>query len=114
MQVNDARRVLRVLTAAFPTYPVGEDTAELYLAMLSNWGDADCAFEAAKRWALTEVRFPKPTELLAAIQEEARERAAANAPAYIEEGAGPVLPPEENARRLAELKAQLPSLLRRA
>lgn len=63
-QLEDARRVLRVLTAAFPTYPVGDDTAELYLAVICNdMPDFGMAMRVVTDWATTQLLFPKPVEL---------------------------------------------------
>lgn len=63
-QLEDARRVLRVLTAAFPTYPVGDDTAELYLAVIANdLPDFAVAMRVVTDWATTQLLFPKPVEL---------------------------------------------------
>lgn len=113
MQLDDARRALRVLTAAFPRYPVSDDTAELYLAMLcQHVRDPDVGVVAAQKVALTALDFPKPTQLLEACQAEARLRVKAQ-PA-IPEDTGRELSPQENAAKVAELKQQLKTLIKRA
>lgn len=64
-QLDDARRVLRVLTAAFPTYPVADDTAELYLAVIaSDMPDFATAMRVVTDWATSQLLFPKPVELV--------------------------------------------------
>lgn len=70
-RLEDARRVLRVLTAAFPTYPVGDDTAELYLALiLKDMPDFGTAMRVAIDWTSTQLLFPKPVELVDAYLAE--------------------------------------------
>lgn len=80
-QLEDARRVLRVLTAAFPTYPVGDDTAELYLAVIAGeLPDFATAMRVVTDWATTQLLFPKPVELTDAyLAETERARKRANA-----------------------------------
>lgn len=84
-QLEDARRVLRVLTAAFPTYPVGDDTAELYLAVICNdMPDFGMAMRVVTDWATTQLLFPKPVELSEAyvamlVREQRRGEAAQRA-----------------------------------
>lgn len=82
-QLEDARRVLRVLTAAFPTYPVGDDTAELYLAVICNdMPDFGMAMRVVTDWATTQLFFPKAVELteqyVAALVREQRRGEAAH------------------------------------
>lgn len=75
MEIGDAHRALRVLAAAFPTYPFGEDTQEIYLAALvTKIGDGDAAFDAARNWVFEQDRFPTVNQLLAACRLEARRR----------------------------------------
>lgn len=63
--LDDARRVLRVLTAAFPTYPVNADTTELYLAVITGeMTDFATAMRVVTDWATGELLFPKPVELV--------------------------------------------------
>lgn len=70
-QLEDARRVLRVLTAAFPTYPVADDTVELYLAVIcADLPDFGMAMRVAQDWATTQLIFPKPVELVEAYNAE--------------------------------------------
>lgn len=76
MQIDDGRRVLQVLTAAFPTYPVADDTAELYLAaMIQSMPDATIAFAVALDWSTSQLLFPKVAELIEAYAEEVTRRA---------------------------------------
>lgn len=76
-----------MLQGAFPQYPnaqgLPEDTAELYLRMLGETNGRGeelrrfCdGMEAAASWVRSEDHFPTITELLEAIQREARKRAA--------------------------------------
>lgn len=110
MDIEHAQRVLRVLTAAHPTYPMGEDTTELYLGALCERADFDVAFAVAKQWVLDgPARFPKVTELVAECQAEARRRAVAEAPRILDEAVAP-----DNLERVRELRAQLAGLVKRA
>ncbi len=64
-RLDDARRVLRVLVAAFPTYPVNDDTTELYLAVIAEeMTDFATAMRVVTDWATGELLFPKPVELV--------------------------------------------------
>lgn len=78
-QLDDARRVLRILTAAYPSYPVGDDTAELYLGVIcADLPDFATASRVALDWSTSELYFPKPVELVErynAEVERARRRA---------------------------------------
>lgn len=77
MQLDDAKRVLRVLTAAFPTYPVDEDTVELYLAaMVNNMPDAGVAFAVVTDWTMERLTFPRVAELIEAYTWEQSARQA--------------------------------------
>lgn len=65
MNETQARRVLRVLTAGFPTYPFESDTAELYeRALIAEVEDGTLALEVAVDWAETRITFPKVAELV--------------------------------------------------
>lgn len=78
-QLEDARRVLRILTAAFPNYPLGDDSVELYLGVIcADLPDFATAMRVATDWATTSLYFPKPVELTEAYNAElakARRRA---------------------------------------
>lgn len=117
MEIADARRVLRILQAAFPAFPdrggLPEDTVELYLGVLvGQVASASVAEAVATEWATTQLYFPKPVELLAACRDEARRRKAAEPVPIL--GEAEPLSTEENARRLAELRESLPALIRKA
>lgn len=112
MDIEQARRCLRILTAAFPTYPVGDDTVELYLARLLPW-DFEVAFYVVQRWAANEVKFPVLRQLHDALRAETNRRAPPALPVD-PEASGRELPPEENAEKLAQLRAVLPTLVKRA
>lgn len=122
MDVEQAWKVLRVLTAAYPTYPVGEDTAELYLAVLTDANRrAEDGMAAVRTWVEEQDHFPRVTELLAAVQAAARKRSAANPPPKILDET--VEPPCDRpgcpcsltgAEAVRELRAQLPKLVKRA
>lgn len=76
MELEAARQVLAVLCAAYPTYPVGEDTAQLYLELLTKQvDDPNVAHAAVETWVISERAFPRPNEMLVACQSEARAQA---------------------------------------
>lgn len=81
MERTDAQRVFHVLTAAFPSTPVEDGTAELYVqALADSVPDAAVAFAVAADWITGRVFFPKVAELLDEISiesERRRKRAAA-------------------------------------
>lgn len=126
MDVKDARKVLRVLSAAYPSFPVGDDTVELYLAVLcGHVADGDVGLAAAERWVITgghapdgeRDRFPTPNQLLEACQAEARRVAASKVDEtkQIPENPGDrQLSKQENAERLRELRKGLGQIGRRA
>lgn len=60
-----------MLCAAYPTYPVSEDTSQLYLEVILDRDAAD-AIVAVRNWIMREPHFPRVSELLAAIRAEAR------------------------------------------
>lgn len=63
-RLEDARRILRVLTAAYPSYPFGDDSVELYLAVIvKEMPDFAIAMRAVTDWATSQLYFPKPVEL---------------------------------------------------
>lgn len=75
MNIEDARGVLRLLTAAYPTYPVADDTAALYLELLvEKVPDPTIGYTAVAEWVTRELVFPKPAELLASCEAEASRR----------------------------------------
>src|SRR4051812_22139994 len=76
MKIEDAHRCLRMLTAAFPTYPVSDETAELYLQMLSNVYDPAVGFAVVADWVEQRLTFPKVAELLDECQNEQKRRLA--------------------------------------
>lgn len=79
MDRADALRVLRVLTAAFPTHPITEDTTELYVrTLIERAPDVATALAVVMDWSTTQLYFPKIAEFVDAYGKEAfaRERAA--------------------------------------
>lgn len=74
MNLPEARAVLELLVAAFPTYPFPEDTAELYLAQLQSpaMPNARIAAQSVQRWVREQQFFPKVSELLDAYHVERR------------------------------------------
>lgn len=92
--MNDvqARRVMRVLTAGFPTYPFESDTAELYeRSLVADVEDGSLALEVAVDWVATRITFPKVAELVDECRAETtrrfrRARAIAVAQAKTREG----------------------------
>jgi hypothetical protein len=71
---EDAGAVLRLLGAAYPTYPVEPDTLELYTRELVRLPDMATLTTAASRWVETEDRYPTVHQLTVAYQAEARWR----------------------------------------
>lgn len=69
MRADDAGQIIRLLSAAYPTYPVGEDTFDLYAEALMP-RDAEAALAAARHWITTQAQFPRINELLAAVRSE--------------------------------------------
>lgn len=76
MQAEEAGQVIRLLCAAYPTYPVGDDTSSLYVEALMS-RDADAALAAARHWITTQAQFPRISELLAAVRGATRHQPAA-------------------------------------
>lgn len=75
-RLEDARRVLRVLTAAFPSHPFGDDSVELYLAVIvKDMPDFSIAMRVATDWATTQMFFPKVVELTDAYLRETEKQA---------------------------------------
>lgn len=64
---------MRMLSAAYPTYPVGDDTLDLYLEALMP-KDAGLALDAVRHWIRTQPQFPRISEVLAGIRTEERKR----------------------------------------
>lgn len=72
---DDARRVLRALSGAFPTYPVTDDTVSVYLQAFQNqMGDPAILWAVTSDWITAEDHYPRVTELLERYQGEARRR----------------------------------------
>lgn len=75
MELADAYRSLRVLRAAYPTFPFEPGTADVYAAALAqridDAGDADAA---VTHWVCTQDRFPTVSQLLAACRAQDRHR----------------------------------------
>lgn len=69
MDVRDANSILHMLCAAYPTYPVDENTTQLYIEILSQ-RDAAAALIAARNWIMRQPHFPRISELVAAIRTE--------------------------------------------
>lgn len=63
----DAIRLLEVLSAAYPTYPLEKTTVELYISALAGV-DADTARTACSRWVQKQDRYPTVSQLLAACR----------------------------------------------
>jgi hypothetical protein len=73
---TDAEKVLGLLGAAFPAYPVGEDTYDLYLAALAAPPiyDLSTLVAAVGEWVAHNDRYPTIHQLVDAYQAEARRR----------------------------------------
>lgn len=71
----DVANVLRLLGAAFPTFPLDELTLETYVRSLAASPlDAATLNAAAVAWVATEDRYPTVHQLTEAYQAEARRR----------------------------------------
>lgn len=71
VQIQDANAIVQMLCAAYPTYPVTEDTSQLYIEVLCE-RDAEPTMAAVKKWIMRESFFPRINELLIVIRSETR------------------------------------------
>lgn len=105
METRDANSILQMLCAAYPTYPVGEDTTQLYIEILVQ-RDAEATLIAARNWIVREPHFPRISELVAAIRTETAHAAALALP--------PAPTPAGPRMSLEELRAMRPKGLTHA
>jgi hypothetical protein len=63
----DAIRLLEVLSAAYPTYPLEKATVELYISALAGV-DASVASPACARWVQEQDRFPTISQVIGACR----------------------------------------------
>lgn len=83
-----------MLSAAYPTYPVGEDTLDLYVEALMS-RDANATLEAVRGWIRNQPQFPRISDLLAAVRSEQTRIAARTPRPELEEPARPRLSLDE-------------------
>lgn len=76
MEIREANAIVQMLCAAYPTYPVTEDTSQLYIEVLCD-RDADATMVAVKKWIMRESFFPRINELLVVIRSEKTRQASA-------------------------------------
>lgn len=75
---TDALRVLALLTAAYPSQPMPEETVELYVStLIGRTPDVGIAFAVAQDWIGSQLYFPKVAEFVESYGQEvfAREKA---------------------------------------
>lgn len=80
MERQDAARVVSVLSAAFPAYPMNDDSTQLYVEAISEKvRDATVGFVVVTDWVQGRTLFPAIADLLAecAAEEQRRSRRAA-------------------------------------
>lgn len=71
VQVDDAKQVLRFLCDAYPTYPVNEATAGLYIEVLVRF-DAEHTAKAMQAWVTQQRQFPRLADVIDAARAETR------------------------------------------